>query len=702
MKTPSTLRVTALSVATFAALSGAQTAHAQSIWDVLKAKAPGLASVMQAVIVNNSQAPTVVVQPQASAATQVPAAAATPAPQASPVATTAPSPAAAASTGAQPSPAAQAGNGLKKGFEAMTNRRPAEASELPKHAKANSGVVGQLDAGVMSAKEVSLTLPDGSVITGRLQRVASDGRNNAQSWIGTFDDSPGSILVISKARGTITGFGTYKDNVLEIIPAASGKHVLYSVDSSKLPSSEHRPSKIAAGGLVNEGTDYGTGGAVAGAGNGVIQDVLVVYTAASATRHGAATLESMIQSAVQASNQAYMDSGVGITLNLVGTQQVALTEKGSMESTLSAATSDSEIKGIRDRLAADIVMVVSQDSNWCGYAWIMGYNSTGFAPNAYGAMNSGCLSNNTFVHEIGHIQGLDHDRESSAGGGAYAYAYGYRRCTSDGTGFREIMAYPCSGVPLVWKFSSPNLYYNGYAMGVSYEASPSTSAEAVRTLNNTAATVAAFRGASSSGGSSAPSAPTALAASGITYSQVSLTWVDNATNETGFKVERSGDGVIFSEIAALGADTVKYTDATVARLTTYYYRVRAYNSIGASAYTSAVGVSTPDAPPPPPATPSNVAARDDGNGTATVSWSAVTNAANYEVRRETWDSRKQVWGRAATVAKVSASMTSIVDSSGSGVYRYSVKASNAGGGSGYGGPAQVTVTGGNANGRKPR
>ena len=37
--------------------------------------------------------------------------------------------------------------------------------------------------------------------------------------------------------------------------------------------------------------------------------------------------------------------------------------------------------------------------------------------------------------------------------------------------------------------------------------------------------------------------------------QISLAWVDNAIEETGFKVEQSTDGVKFSQIALLDADT---------------------------------------------------------------------------------------------------------------------------------------------------
>ncbi len=102
-------------------------------------------------------------------------------------------------------------------------------------------------------------------------------------------------------------------------------------------------------------------------------------------------------------------------------------------------------------------------------------------------MASDCLSNQSLAHELGHQQGLMHDRDNSSGwSGVYPYSYGYRRCVSDGTGFRDVMSYSCTGAPRVLEFSNPNVNWNGYAAGVSYEADPANSAENARSLNNTA------------------------------------------------------------------------------------------------------------------------------------------------------------------------------------------------------------------------
>src|SRR6185436_3539436 len=90
-----------------------------------------------------------------------------------------------------------------------------------------------------------------------------------------------------------------------------------------------------------------------------------------------------------------------------------------------------------------------------------------------------------------------------------------------------------------------------------------------------------------------PTAPSALTAAAVSSSQINLQWADNAGNETGFKLERSTDGFSFSEIATLGANVTSYSDTGLNCTTTYYYRVRASNASGNSAYSGTASATTP-------------------------------------------------------------------------------------------------------------
>jgi C1A family cysteine protease len=96
----------------------------------------------------------------------------------------------------------------------------------------------------------------------------------------------------------------------------------------------------------------------------------------------------------------------------------------------------------------------------------------------------------------------------------------------------------------------------------------------------------------------APAAPTNLAATAAAYNQINLTWTDNASDETGFYIERCtgascGD---FTQIAAVGANTTSYANTGLSASTSYSYRVRAYNAGGNSDYSNTASAVT-QAPP---------------------------------------------------------------------------------------------------------
>ena len=94
------------------------------------------------------------------------------------------------------------------------------------------------------------------------------------------------------------------------------------------------------------------------------------------------------------------------------------------------------------------------------------------------------------------------------------------------------------------------------------------------------------------GGGGAPSAPTSLNASAVSSSQIDLAWVDNATDEDGFSLERSTDGTNWSVIASLGQDFEAYSDLSLAASATYFYRVNAFNAAGSSDYSNTSSATT--------------------------------------------------------------------------------------------------------------
>ena len=88
----------------------------------------------------------------------------------------------------------------------------------------------------------------------------------------------------------------------------------------------------------------------------------------------------------------------------------------------------------------------------------------------------------------------------------------------------------------------------------------------------------------------APAAPTGLAASSPSSTQVNLAW-NAPAGATGYRVERKGPGEgDFVEVARVTGPS--YADGGRAEASAYDYRVRAENSLGPSAYSAVVTVTT--------------------------------------------------------------------------------------------------------------
>lgn len=92
-----------------------------------------------------------------------------------------------------------------------------------------------------------------------------------------------------------------------------------------------------------------------------------------------------------------------------------------------------------------------------------------------------------------------------------------------------------------------------------------------------------------------------------------------------------------------------------------------------------------------PAAPSNVSATNNSNNTATIRWSDNSdNETSFQIERQK-QNRNGSWG-SPTLLTASANTTAYTDSSGSGTFRYRVRARNASGDSAWSTYAQVTVT----------
>jgi hypothetical protein len=121
-----------------------------------------------------------------------------------------------------------------------------------------------------------------------------------------------------------------------------------------------------------------------------------------------------------------------------------------------------------------------------------------------------------------------------------------------------------------------------------------------------------------------PKAPSGLYAKAVSPSQIDLSWKDNSNNETGFKIERragnceSGNINPWAQIAAKGPNVVFFANTGLAAVTTYSYRIKAYNLAGESSYTGCASATSAKAGTP--RSPSGLEATSVSSGQINLSW----------------------------------------------------------------------------------
>ncbi|MEL6560224.1 MAG: PHB depolymerase family esterase [Bacteroidota bacterium] len=90
-----------------------------------------------------------------------------------------------------------------------------------------------------------------------------------------------------------------------------------------------------------------------------------------------------------------------------------------------------------------------------------------------------------------------------------------------------------------------------------------------------------------------PTAPSNLNAVATGQTSIDLSWNDNANNEDAFIVERStGNESNYAVIATLAKNTTTFSDQGLTSATTYFYRVKAQNSVGDSPFSASASTTT--------------------------------------------------------------------------------------------------------------
>jgi hypothetical protein len=90
-----------------------------------------------------------------------------------------------------------------------------------------------------------------------------------------------------------------------------------------------------------------------------------------------------------------------------------------------------------------------------------------------------------------------------------------------------------------------------------------------------------------------PLAPTNLIGEVVSTTEINLSWTDNSTNETGFKIERRTGTETYSIVGTVNANVLLFNDNNLSPGTTYVYRVYSYNTAGnSSTYSNELDLKT--------------------------------------------------------------------------------------------------------------
>ncbi len=151
--------------------------------------------------------------------------------------------------------------------------------------------------------------------------------------------------------------------------------------------------------------------------------------------------------------------------------------------------------------------------------------------------------------------------------------------------------------------------------------------------------VSAWLGPISAELGSVPAVPFDVSVADTGLDWILVAWRDGSDKETGFEIERQAPGGAFELVATLPVDATTYGDTAIGQDREFAYRVRAFNSYGASPWSPVVSGRTGMMPPAPGNLRIALARLDY----VTILWDDLSdNEASFEIERRqdsgTWES----------------------------------------------------------------
>lgn len=329
-----------------------------------------------------------------------------------------------------------------------------EIAELLRNAEAKRGEVVVEFA--LSKEEIAYLTSDG------LEPTDEDGFE----WFATLVDGEGKPLVgtavIAMKASRIFGSVSLDGRQIEFHSVGKGLAVVREINEEGYPL-EHRPDFMQNRLRGRERDSYGDteGPGVPRSGTEAAKamytiTVLAPYTRAAEIRiraAGYANVWDFVRQSTASANLIYKNSNVNVRLSAVKAYRMNFTETGDWDADKLRFFNDTGVRQERADSDADIVVLFFDDREWCGEVQdIDARYHTAFAVLYW----SCSIGNKSFAHEVGHIEGAEHDDANASSPPAYPYGYGYIR----GTRWRTVMSYPAGcGCPRLGYFSNPDIMH---------------------------------------------------------------------------------------------------------------------------------------------------------------------------------------------------------------------------------------------------
>lgn len=256
------------------------------------------------------------------------------------------------------------------------------------------------------------------------------GAGGGYIWEGANENKEIHEALLTIDNSAINGRVQLNDRLFKIRHVAGRVHRITELDAAAFPPEAPPVTPQNLPQAPPQATERDAQDGSDSRANTIIK-VLIAYTAnAQAEAAGSGgNIITEINQAIALANQAYARGGIQITLQLAGAPvRVVYAENANIQedlenlSNLNTPTNAAAFNGVRNlrnTRKADLVSLFRRnDASFCGIAWFPGSSpnpgqpmpSAATRPTGYSVMNWTCVDNLSFHHELGHNQGIRHDR----------------------------------------------------------------------------------------------------------------------------------------------------------------------------------------------------------------------------------------------------------------------------------------------------